>query len=184
DARTGRCRAAAFTTNNYPTKTAPLYAVSVYASASKTSVRTGSPFRAMMRAMKAGIWIRVSTDGQEAENQLPEVLHFAAHHGYEVAEQYEVSESAWNGGKDGGEDQRTLKRALDAAGAGKFWVLRVWPVARFPREEAEGVLRLNRQFRERGCKVLSVKEGWLNTSPEVQDVLIAFAGWMAQQESR
>jgi DNA invertase Pin-like site-specific DNA recombinase len=31
--------------------------------------------------------------------------------------------------------------------------------------------------------VLSVKESWLNASPEVQDVLVAFAGWMAQQES-
>src|SRR5262249_55536518 len=99
-------------------------------------------------------------------------------------EQYEVSESAWNGGKDGGEYQRTLKRALDDAWAGKFSVLIVWALDRLTRDEAEGVLRLNRQFRERGCKVLSVKEGWLNTSPEVQDVLIAFAGWMAQQESR
>jgi putative DNA-invertase from lambdoid prophage Rac len=31
--------------------------------------------------------------------------------------------------------------------------------------------------------VVSVKESWLNGSPEVQDVLVAFAGWMAQQES-
>ena len=32
--------------------------------------------------------------------------------------------------------------------------------------------------------MVSVKESWLNGSPEVQDVLVAFAGWMAQQESR
>lgn len=31
---------------------------------------------------------------------------------------------------------------------------------------------------------MSVQESWLNGSPEVQDVLVAFAGWMAQQESR
>jgi DNA invertase Pin-like site-specific DNA recombinase len=29
-----------------------------------------------------------------------------------------------------------------------------------------------------------VRESWLNGSPEVQDVLVAFAGWMAQMESR
>lgn len=41
-----------------------------------------------------------------------------------------------------------------------------------------------RQFRERHCLLLSVKESWLNASPEVQDVLVAFAGWMARQESQ
>jgi DNA invertase Pin-like site-specific DNA recombinase len=41
-----------------------------------------------------------------------------------------------------------------------------------------------RQFRERGCVLLSAQESWLNTTPEIQDVLVAFAGWMAQQESR
>jgi DNA invertase Pin-like site-specific DNA recombinase len=40
-----------------------------------------------------------------------------------------------------------------------------------------------RQFRERGCTIISIKESWLNGSAEVQDVLVAFAGWMAQQES-
>jgi len=50
------------------------------------------------------------------------------------------------------------------------------------QEGAEGALRIIRQFRERGCTVVSVKESWLNGSPEVQDVLVAFAGWMGQQE--
>jgi DNA invertase Pin-like site-specific DNA recombinase len=45
------------------------------------------------------------------------------------------------------------------------------------------VLRLIRQFRERGCVLLSVQESWLITTPEIQDVLVAFAGWMAQQGS-
>ena len=31
--------------------------------------------------------------------------------------------------------------------------------------------------------MVSVKESWLNGSPEIQDVLVAFAGWMAEQES-
>ena len=30
---------------------------------------------------------------------------------------------------------------------------------------------------------MSVKESWLNGSPEIPDVLVAFAGWMAEQES-
>ena len=39
------------------------------------------------------------------------------------------------------------------------------------------------QFRECGCTVVSLQESWLNGSPEVQDVLVAFAGRMAKQES-
>ena len=54
---------------------------------------------------------------------------------------------------------------------------------RLTRGGAEDALRLIRQFRERGCTLLSVKEWWLNSSPEITDVLVAFAGWMAQQES-
>jgi hypothetical protein len=39
---------------------------------------------------------------------------------------------------------------------------------------AEAALRISRQFRRRGCMVVSLKESWLNGSPEVQDILIAF----------
>jgi DNA invertase Pin-like site-specific DNA recombinase len=54
---------------------------------------------------------------------------------------------------------------------------------RITREGAEGALRIIPQFRERHCTVLSVRESWLNGSLEVQDVLVAFAGWMTEQES-
>jgi hypothetical protein len=47
---------------------------------------------------------------------------------------------------------------------------------------AEAALRIFRRFRPRGCMV-SVRESWLNGSLEVQDILIAFAGWMAERES-
>jgi DNA invertase Pin-like site-specific DNA recombinase len=63
----------------------------------------------------------------------------------------------------------------------------VWALDRIVRDEesgAETALRIIRQFRERGCTVVSVQESWLNGSPEVQDILVAFAGWMAQQESK
>ncbi|MGO9582460.1 MAG: recombinase family protein [Acidimicrobiales bacterium] len=133
---------------------------------------------------RAALWVRVSTDHQESDNQLPELERFAGHHGYEIVERYEVSDSAWNGGKAGGEYQATLKRALDDAWQGKFSVLVVWALDRLTREGAEGALRLVRQFRERNCLLVSVKESWLNASPEVQDVLVAFAGWVARGESQ
>jgi len=84
----------------------------------------------------------------------------------------------------GAEYKAALRRALDDAWAGAFSVLIVWSLDRITREGAEGALRVIRKFRERGCIIVSVQESWLNGSPEVQDVLVAFAGWRAEQESR
>ena len=136
----------------------------------------------MNEQVKAGAWFRVSTGHQTDANQVPDVEAFAKHHGYVIAERYQVSDSAWKNG--GGEEYKaTLQRALDDAWAGKFSVLIVWTLDRIVRLGAEDALRIFRQFRERGCVLISVKESWLNGSPDVQDVLIAFAGWMAQRES-
>lgn len=135
--------------------------------------------------IKAAVWMRVSTGNQNVDNQAPDLDHFVAFHGYQVTERYQVSDSAWKNG--GGKEYRaTLERALNDAHAGRFQVLIVWALDRIIRDDksgAEAALRLFRQFRQRGCMVISVKESWLNGSPEVQDILIAFAGWMAQRES-
>jgi putative DNA-invertase from lambdoid prophage Rac len=137
----------------------------------------------MQQVTDAAAWYRVSTGHQDSDNQVPDVEAFAGHHGYQVKHVYAVSDTAW---KDGGgpEYKATLKRALDDAHAGKFRVLIVWRLDRICRNGAEEALRLIRMFRERGCVLVSVRESWLNGSPEVQDVLVAFAGWMAAEESR
>jgi DNA invertase Pin-like site-specific DNA recombinase len=133
-----------------------------------------------MAGTPAAAWYRVSTDEQDSGNQVPDVSAFAAHHGYDVVRRYEVSDSAWNRGT---EYLATLKQAMDDAYAGQFEVLIVWSLDRLIREGAEQTRRLFRQFRQRGCTIVSVKESWLNGSPEVQDLLLAFAGWMAERES-
>jgi DNA invertase Pin-like site-specific DNA recombinase len=131
----------------------------------------------------AALWFCASTGEQDSDTQVSDLERFTAHHGYDVVQAYTVSESAWDGGKHGGEYKRVLQRALDDADTGTFSVLVVWALDQITREGPGGALRIIRQFRERGCTVVSVKESWLNGSAEVQDVLVAFAGWMAQQES-
>jgi putative DNA-invertase from lambdoid prophage Rac len=140
------------------------------------SIKAGKP-------VKAAAWYRVSTGHQDSDNQIPDVEQFTVHHGYQGAQTYTISDTAWkNGG--GPEYKKTLQQALDDAHAGKFSVLIVWRLDRICRNGAEEALRLIRLFRERGCILVSVHESWLNGSPEVQDVLVAFAGWMAAEESR
>jgi DNA invertase Pin-like site-specific DNA recombinase len=55
-------------------------------------------------------------------------------------------------------------------------------IVRDDESGAEAALRIFRRFRQRGGTVVSVRESWLNGSPDVQDILIAFAGWMAERE--
>lgn len=136
--------------------------------------------------MNAVFWFRVSTGHQDSDNQVPDVEAFAAHHGYREAARYTVSDTAYrNGG--GAEYRAAVARALDDAHRGRFRVLVVWALDRIVRDDesgAEAALRIIRQFRQRGVTVVSVRESWLNGAAEVHDVLVAFAGWMAQQESR
>jgi DNA invertase Pin-like site-specific DNA recombinase len=129
----------------------------------------------------AALWLRVSTDDQHRENQLPDLERFAGHHGYPVVTRYELDESAWNEGSR--VYRETLARALDDAHRGCFQVLVVWALDRLTRADIEGTLRLLRRFRERGVTVVSVQESWLNGSPEIQELLVAISAWVAKKES-
>lgn len=139
----------------------------------------------MTDLIPAAVWLRISTNEQRqhTDNQLTDVAKFAAHHGYDIVETFTVDDSAWKDGEGGPEYKRQLKAALDGAWQGRYKVIIVWALDRITRLGAEDALRLIRQFRERGCTLLSVQEQWLNGSPEIVDVLVAFAGWQAQQES-
>jgi Resolvase, N terminal domain len=80
-------------------------------------------WRQVQYMSKAAFWIRVGTGHQVTDNQVPDLERFAAHHGYDIVDRYELTESAWSGGKDSGEYRAALQRALDAAWQGKFNVL-------------------------------------------------------------
>jgi DNA invertase Pin-like site-specific DNA recombinase len=134
--------------------------------------------------VNAAIWIRVSDEDQNEGSQVPDIERFAAARGFTIVKRYTLHDaSAWkNGGSP--EYREQLRQLKQDAHAGHFSVTIVWALDRIVRLGAEEALRLNRELRERGVTLMSVQESWLNTSPEVQDVLLSFAGWMAEQESR
>jgi DNA invertase Pin-like site-specific DNA recombinase len=136
-----------------------------------------------VKARNAAVFYRVSTEEQQNGNQIPEVERFCAHHDLRIVRRFTISDSAWKDDVGGPEYQAAMKEMLDGAWRGEYSVVVVWALDRITRLGAEDALRLIRQFRERGAVLMSVKESWLNSSPEIQDVLVAFAGWVAQQES-
>ena len=93
-----------------------------------------------MIPIKAAAWYRVSTGRPDSDNQVPEVITFASHHGYEISESYVVSDTAWTDG-GGPKHRKTLRRALDDAHAGKFSILVVWSFDGIVRVGAEEALR-------------------------------------------
>lgn len=135
---------------------------------------------------KCAVWYRVSTGRQDTDNQVPDAERLVAARGYDITRTFRLSDTAFkNGG--GARYKAELAALLSAAHRGEFTVVVVWAIDRIIRDEdggAEATLRLVRQLRERGCVLVSVQEDWLNGSSQVQDVLLAFAGWRAEQESK
>jgi DNA invertase Pin-like site-specific DNA recombinase len=109
---------------------------------------------------KAAIWVRVSTDHQHESNQLPAILQFCEHRGWEITKRYELSDvSAYNGAH-----HEMLKQMLDDAYRGEFEVVVCWAADRVSRGGIEELLKLIRELRERNCSLVSVQEPWLNGS--------------------
>ena len=75
---------------------------------------------------KAAIWVRVSTDRQHEDNQIPDLERLCQHRGWEITRRHEIADaSAYKG-----EHRQALQRMLDDAHRGEFSVLVVWAVDR------------------------------------------------------
>jgi DNA invertase Pin-like site-specific DNA recombinase len=125
-------------------------------------------------SVKAAIWVRVSTDRQHEDNQIPDLERLCEHRGWEITRRYEIAE---------GEHRQALGRMLDDAHRGEFSVLVVWAVDRLCRQGIEELLRLIRELRERNVSLVSHQEPWLNGTDATTDLLAAVAAWVATQES-
>jgi putative DNA-invertase from lambdoid prophage Rac len=73
-----------------------------------------------------------------------------------------------------------LDRMLADVRAGRVQAVAVWALDRLHRSMVgiQTVLELDRL----GVPVLSVREGWLDTSGPVRPLLVAIFGWVAEQE--
>jgi DNA invertase Pin-like site-specific DNA recombinase len=124
-------------------------------------------------APRAALYVRVSTEKQTARNQLAELRQLAHARGYEPVVYEEVESAA--------KLRPTFQRMLSDARAGRVRAILVWALDRFHRSmlgAIQDVLELDRI----GVPVLSVREGWLDTSGPVRPLLVAIFGWVAEQE--
>jgi len=123
---------------------------------------------------RAAMYLRVSKDEQETDNQRPDLKRLARARGLRVVVEYEEKVSA-----------AKVRPEFDAmmrdAHQGKFEVLLIWALDRFGRSmvgNLQAVLELDR----RGVEVVSVREPWLDTGGAVRPLLVAIFSWVAEQE--
>ena len=132
-----------------------------------------TPMPSATHARHAAAYIRVSTDRQTAENQLAEVRRLVLARGYEPVIYEEVESAA--------KARPVLDRLMTDVRSGRVQAVAVWALDRLQRSMV-GAIQMVLECDRLGVPVLSVREGWLDTSGPVRPLLIAIFGWVAEQE--
>ena len=130
----------------------------------------------MSDSSRAALYIRVSTDKQDALNQLPALLAMAKARG--CADPVVFEETA--GGAS--EKRPVLDSLLEEARRGRFGVVYVWALDRLSRKGPIHLVGLLRTLHERGVRLVSHQESWLDGSGPVVELMLLIFGWVAAQE--
>jgi len=128
----------------------------------------------------AAVYLRVSTDEQTTDNQLPAIQDYARRNDIEIKDIYSENESAWRNGH-----QIELSRLLHAlrVSGRRYDYLIVWALDRLSRQGIGPMLQLINNFELYHCQVVSIQEGWLQADNNMREVFIAFVSWAAKYES-
>ena len=136
---------------------------------------------AKTKAEKARIWIRVSSDNdQHEENQLPDCEQHCAAKGYEVINPPYVvhAKSAYHG-----EQQPMLDKMLGDLRSGQFTVLVIWHSDRIERREGKALLDLLAEVAAAGGRVESTLEPMLGQLDMGSQIMTYLTGLMNHEKS-
>ena len=127
----------------------------------------------------AGIWLRVSSGGQDEANQEPDILRYCQQHKYNIARRYEVhAKSAFKG-----HHQRDLDRMIADIHQGHITVLVVWHSDRLERREGKALLDLLAEVSVAGGRVESTKEPQLGQIDMGSQLFTFATGLMNHEKS-
>jgi len=126
--------------------------------------------------MKAVVYVRVSTNKQESENQLIALREYCKKTGYQIIKEYVDIIS-------GKEDKRPNwdKLFLDAHQR-KFDIILFWDLSRFSRSGTLFTLQKLQELQNLGINYISFREPFLNTVGQFKDIVISIFSTMAKIE--
>ena len=127
--------------------------------------------------MKAALYLRISTDKQELENQLEPLKMFARGRGLKVVQVYRDMATGKNS------DRPALNRMLKDAHRHAFDVIVVWALDRLSREGMSRTVQLIEMLERMGVAVISYSEPYLDTTNELaRNILLAVVSTLAKAE--
>lgn len=131
--------------------------------------------------MRIAVYLRVSTDSQTTDNQIPDVERELMKYPDAEIVYFKENETAW---KAGHQKELARLKALIRSGRNKFDILLVWAFDRLTRQGSIDLIREYNFFIKYGVKVISIKEPWLDVPQEFLPVLLSLIGYLAQMESK
>jgi DNA invertase Pin-like site-specific DNA recombinase len=126
--------------------------------------------------MRCGLYVRVSTNKQETDNQLAQLRAFAVTVGWQVVVEY-VDQIT---GKHS--DRVEFQRMFEDASRRKFDVLLFWSLDRLSREGALETLQHLNRLTGYGVQWRSLTEQYLDSTGMFRDAVISILAVVAKQE--
>ncbi len=130
-----------------------------------------------MHSLKAALYLRISTDKQELENQLEPLKKFAKGRGLKVVQVYRDTAAGKNSVRP------ALNKMLKDAHRHAFDVIIVWALDRLSREGMSRTVQLIEMLERMGIGVISYSEPYLDTTNELaRNILLAVVSTLAKAE--
>lgn len=126
--------------------------------------------------MKIALYLRVSTDKQETENQAIQLREFATKQGWQIVREYCDYET---GSKS---DRAEFKRMFEDASKHKFDLLLFWALDRLSREGVLETLQYLNRLTGHGVAWRSFTEQFFDSCGPFRDAVIAIMATLAKQE--
>lgn len=126
--------------------------------------------------LTVALYLRVSTNRQEAENQAVQLRAFARKNGWNLIKQYVDYES---GSKS---DRAGFQKMLTDASQRRFDLLLFWSLDRFSREGVLPTLRHLEQLTSLGVEWRSFTEQFFDSCGPFRDAVISIMATLAKQE--
>lgn len=129
--------------------------------------------------MRVAIYARVSTDKQDADNQVLALEKWIASREWQISARYIEAETAWKAGH-----QPELARLRQDARQRRFDAVVVWALDRLTRQGVAAILQVVDGFRAYNVRIISYQESWTEAPGQLGDLLYAITGWVANMESQ
>lgn len=128
--------------------------------------------------MRVAIYARVSTKdkGQNTDNQLHDLRHFAEVHGWAIQKEYVEEESGGTG------NRAEFKQLFEDAHRRRFDMVLFWSLDRFSREGALPTLQYLNQLESFGVGYKSYTEQYMDSTGIFKDAIIGVLATIAKQE--